>query len=109
VVVIVVAFVRLGRASDWPNLASRRWCRSCCRIDCEAVVSVFLVRCRQVVDAVATVVAGFLYTLVSPAAAFGYAAAWMAAAVVRAGLLRSGANSDPRGVLGWSSYRRGFA
>lgn len=39
-------------------------------------------------DLVATVVAGFLYTLVSPAAAFGYAAAWMAAAMLAAGLLR---------------------
>lgn len=39
-------------------------------------------------DLVATVVAGVLYTAVSPGAAFGYAAAWMAAAVVAAGILR---------------------
>lgn len=39
-------------------------------------------------DLVATVVAGLLYTLVSPAAAFGYAAVWMAIAVVAAGMLR---------------------
>jgi MFS family permease len=39
-------------------------------------------------DLVATVVAGLLYTLVSPAVAFGYAAAWMAVAVVAAGMLR---------------------
>lgn len=39
-------------------------------------------------DLVATVAAGFLYTLVSPAAAFGYAAAWMVAAMLAAGLLR---------------------
>ncbi|TAM67475.1 MFS transporter [Mycobacterium sp.] len=43
---------------------------------------------QAVGDVVATVVAGFLYTLVSPAAAFGYAAAWMLAAVFAAGLLR---------------------
>lgn len=43
---------------------------------------------QAVGDVVATVVAGFLYSLVSPAAAFWYAAAWMAAAVVAAGLLR---------------------
>lgn len=39
-------------------------------------------------DLVATVVAGVLYTVVSPGAAFGYAAAWMALAVVAAGMLR---------------------
>jgi MFS family permease len=39
-------------------------------------------------DLVATVVAGVLYTVVSPEVAFGYAAAWMAAAVVAAGVLR---------------------
>lgn len=39
-------------------------------------------------DVVATVVAGLLYTLVSPAVAFGYAAAWMAVAVLTAGMLR---------------------
>jgi len=39
-------------------------------------------------DVVATVVAGVLYTLVSPAVAFGYAAAWMAVTVVAAGMLR---------------------
>jgi MFS family permease len=42
---------------------------------------------------VATVVAGVLYTVVSPAVAFGYAAAWMAVAVVASGMLRpSGSN-----------------
>lgn len=39
-------------------------------------------------DLVATVVAGMLYTLVSPAAAFSYAAAWTAIATVAAGILR---------------------
>jgi MFS family permease len=39
-------------------------------------------------DLVATVVAGLLYTLVSPGVAFGYAAAWMAVAVVASGMLR---------------------
>jgi MFS family permease len=39
-------------------------------------------------DLVATVVAGVLYTVVSPGAAFGYAAAWMTLAVVAAGMLR---------------------
>jgi MFS family permease len=38
-------------------------------------------------DLVATVVAGLLYTLVSPAVAFGYAAAWMLAAVIASGML----------------------
>lgn len=54
-------------------------------------------------DLVATVVAGFLYTLVSPSAAFGYAAAWMFAAMLAAGLLRphSRDNFDPA--------RKGFA
>lgn len=47
-------------------------------------------------DVIATVVAGLLYTLVSPAAAFGYAAAWMAAAVVTAGLLRPRINGEPQ-------------
>jgi MFS family permease len=39
-------------------------------------------------DLVATVVAGVLYTLVSPGVAFGYAAAWMVVAVIAAGMLR---------------------
>jgi MFS family permease len=39
-------------------------------------------------DLVATAVAGVLYTVVSPAVAFGYAAAWMAVAVLASGLLR---------------------
>ncbi|OCB56107.1 MFS transporter [Mycobacterium malmoense] len=39
-------------------------------------------------DLVATVVAGLLYTLVSPAVAFGYAAVWMVTAVLAAGILR---------------------
>ncbi|BBZ50216.1 MFS transporter [Mycobacterium heidelbergense] len=43
---------------------------------------------QAVGDLVATVVAGVLYTVVSPAAAFGYAAVWMAVAVVAAGMLR---------------------
>jgi MFS family permease len=43
-------------------------------------------------DLVATVVAGVLYTVVSPAVAFGYAAAWMAVAVLASGMLR------PRGA-----------
>ncbi|MGA7465738.1 MAG: MFS transporter [Mycobacterium sp.] len=39
-------------------------------------------------DMVATVIAGLLYTLVSPAVAFGYAAAWMVAATIASGALR---------------------
>jgi MFS family permease len=39
-------------------------------------------------DLVATVVAGLLYTLTSPAVAFGYAAAWMVASAVASGALR---------------------
>lgn len=39
-------------------------------------------------DVVATVVAGLLYTLASPTAAFGYAAVWMVAAVLASGMLR---------------------
>jgi MFS family permease len=39
-------------------------------------------------DVVATVVAGLLYTLASPAVAFGYAAAWMTLAVIASGTLR---------------------
>jgi MFS family permease len=39
-------------------------------------------------DVVATVVAGLLYTLVSPAVAFGYAATWMLAATIASGTLR---------------------
>lgn len=44
-------------------------------------------------DVVATVVAGLLYTLVSPAAAFGYAAAWMSVAVIASGMLRLSSGS----------------
>jgi len=43
---------------------------------------------QAVGDLVATVVAGVLYTTVSPTVAFGYAAAWMAIAVFAAGMLR---------------------
>jgi MFS family permease len=39
-------------------------------------------------DLVATVVAGLLYTLASPAIAFGYAASWMIAAAIASGALR---------------------
>lgn len=39
-------------------------------------------------DVVATVVAGLLYTLASPAVAFSYAAAWMVFAIVASGMLR---------------------
>lgn len=39
-------------------------------------------------DVIATVVAGVLYTVVSPAAAFAYAAAWMFLAVLASGMLR---------------------
>lgn len=42
-------------------------------------------------DVVATVVAGVLYTVASPAIAFGYAAAWMASAVLASGMLRPAA------------------
>lgn len=44
-------------------------------------------------DVVATVVAGLLYTLVSPAVAFGYAAVWMLAATIASGTLRRSATS----------------
>ncbi len=44
-------------------------------------------------DVVATVIAGLLYTLVSPAWAFGYAASWMFAAAIASGTLRRSANS----------------
>lgn len=43
---------------------------------------------QAVGDLVATVVAGVLYTTVSPTVAFGYAAGWMAIAVFAAGMLR---------------------
>jgi MFS family permease len=39
-------------------------------------------------DVVATIVAGVLYTVASPAVAFGYAAAWMVFAVIASGMLR---------------------
>jgi MFS family permease len=39
-------------------------------------------------DVIATVVAGVLYTVVSPAAAFAYAAAWMFVALLASGMLR---------------------
>jgi MFS family permease len=39
-------------------------------------------------DVVATIVAGVLYTVASPAVAFGYAAAWMAVALIASGMLR---------------------
>ncbi|MGH3636841.1 MAG: MFS transporter [Mycobacterium sp.] len=42
-------------------------------------------------DLMATVVVGVLYTVASPAVAFGYAAAWMAAAVIASGMLRPAA------------------
>lgn len=47
-------------------------------------------------DVIATVVAGVLYTVVSPAAAFAYAAAWMCAAVLASGMLRRGPHADHR-------------
>jgi MFS family permease len=48
-------------------------------------------------DVVATVVAGFLYTLASPSVAFGYAAVWMLAATIASGLLRTPAHPVPAG------------
>jgi MFS family permease len=48
-------------------------------------------------DVVATVVAGLLYALISPAVAFGYAALWMLAAAVASGTLRRSANGQRRG------------
>ncbi|OMB93589.1 MFS transporter [Mycobacterium colombiense] len=39
-------------------------------------------------DVIATMVAGVLYTVISPAAAFAYAAAWMFVAVLASGMLR---------------------
>jgi MFS family permease len=48
-------------------------------------------------DVVATVVAGVLYTVFSPAVAFGYAAAWMFAATIASGTLRRSADQQPRG------------
>jgi MFS family permease len=47
-------------------------------------------------DVVATVVAGLLYTLVSPAVAFGYAAAWMLAATIASGTLRRSTHEQAR-------------
>jgi MFS family permease len=38
-------------------------------------------------DVVATIVAGVLYTVASPAVAFGYTAAWMAVAIIASGML----------------------
>ena len=43
---------------------------------------------QAVGDLVATVVAGLLYTLASPAVAFAYAATWMVCAVLASGMLR---------------------
>jgi MFS family permease len=43
---------------------------------------------RATGDVVATVVAGVLYTVASPTVAFGYAAAWMAIAIIASGMLR---------------------
>jgi MFS family permease len=45
-------------------------------------------------DVVATIVAGVLYTVASHAVAFGYAAAWMALAVIASGMLRPARVSD---------------
>ncbi|MCV7426120.1 MFS transporter [Mycobacterium montefiorense] len=45
-------------------------------------------------DVVATVIAGLLYTFASPAAAFGYAAAWMAAAAFTSGMLGRGVDGS---------------
>jgi len=47
-------------------------------------------------DVVATVVAGVLYTLMSPAVAFGYAAVWMLSATIASGMLRRSAGEQPR-------------
>jgi MFS family permease len=47
-------------------------------------------------DVVATVVAGLLYTLISPGAAFGYAAVWMIAATIASAALRRPANRQSR-------------
>lgn len=43
---------------------------------------------QSVGDLGSTVVAGLLWSLVSPAVAFGYVAAWMAASVIASGMLR---------------------
>jgi hypothetical protein len=48
-------------------------------------------------DVVATVVAGLLYALISPAVAFGYAPLWMLATAIASGTLRRSANGQPRG------------
>lgn len=47
-------------------------------------------------DVVATVVAGVLYTVASPAAAFVYAALWMVAAVISSGMLRRAHDTSTR-------------
>ena len=47
-------------------------------------------------DMVATVVAGLLYALFSPAVAFGYAATWMLAATIASCMLRGSANEQAR-------------
>lgn len=48
---------------------------------------------QAVGDVAATVVVGVLYTVASPMLAFGYAAAWMVAAVVASGMLRPAAST----------------
>ncbi|MEE2854039.1 MAG: MFS transporter [Actinomycetota bacterium] len=48
---------------------------------------------RATGDVIATVVAGILYTVVSPAAAFAYAAVWMVVAVLASGMF--GRSVDP--------------
>ena len=50
-------------------------------------------------DVVATVIAGFLYTVFSPAVAFGYAAVWMLAATIASGTLRRPGNQPLRDGL----------
>lgn len=50
-------------------------------------------------DVVATVVAGLLYTLLSPAVAFGYAAVWMLSATIASGTLTSISGSATAGPL----------
>jgi len=51
---------------------------------------------QSVGDLGSTVVAGLLWSLVSPAVAFGYAAAWMAASVIASGMLRPSPHGSTR-------------
>jgi len=52
---------------------------------------------QSIGDLGATLVVGILWAAVSPTAAFGYAAAWMAASVIASGLIRPTWSTDVKG------------